>query len=143
MIIHLKRIGTHTLPVPGYATAGAAGIDLRAVTDAEIHWEETALIGTGWAIEIPPGYVGLIRDRSGQARRGLTTRAGVIDSDYRGEIGVLLTNESSEPTLAVGQGERIAQLILVPMGHQHDLLEVDGLTDTARGSGGFGSTGHQ
>ena len=137
--IHAKRYGRHDLPVPERATAAAAGYDLRVCSLAIVRPGETRRLLTGFAIEIPDGYVGLIRDRSGTASRGLTTRAGVIDSDYRGEIAVIVVNESEDP-IRIEPGERIAQLLMLPI-ITPTIIESDYLTDTTRGANGFGHTG--
>ena len=133
--------------LPHYGSAAAAGADLTACTGGEsvtIAPGETKFIGTGIALEIPDGYVGLIYARSGIAcRRGLApaNKVGVIDSDYRGEVKVALHNHSSE-TGVIEDGERIAQLVIAPY-LTAEFTESDGLTDTARGEGGFGSTGRR
>jgi dUTP pyrophosphatase len=103
---------------------------------------ERALIETGLHLEIPMGYVGLVKDRSSIASAGLHTMAGVIDASYRGEVKVLMVNLSDAPyTVSVGQ--KIAQLVVMPIYAQSvDIVEtLDDLTETARGDGGFGSTG--
>ena len=137
------------LPLPGYETAGAAGMDLRA----SLHPEDRkggiklpslgrALVPTGLAMAIPPGFEGQIRPRSGLAARHgvtLTNSPGTIDADYRGEVMVLMINLGPE-TFIVRHGERIAQMVVAPV-VQARLTRVDALPDTARGSGGFGSTG--
>lgn len=143
-----QRIGDHPLPMPAPATDGAAGYDL-AWSGADHHPGdlhttilqpgEARYLNTGWAVAIPPGYVGLIRDRSGMAKRALTTRAGVIDSDYRGEIRVMLRNEG-QTWAEIPPGTRIAQMLIIPC-HTAPGREVATLDDTARGTNGFGSTG--
>ena len=131
--------------LPSYGSAFAAGADLVACPDTpavEIGIGETILIPTGLAMEIPVGYVGLIYARSGIAcKRGLApaNKVGVIDSDYRGEILVALHNHSAEPQ-RIERGERIAQLVITPY-LAVEFAETDTLEDTARGKGGFGSTG--
>lgn len=129
---------------PTYGTPYAAGADLRAVCDGEItiNSGETVLIHTGIAIEIPEGLVGLIYARSGLAsKRGLAPAncVGVIDSDYRGELMVALHNHSSVAQV-IESGERIAQLVIAPY-ISAVFAETHSLTDTDRGTGGFGSTG--
>ena len=129
---------------PAYGSAAAAGADLYAVMDAPlmIAPNETILVHTGLAVEIPDGFVGLVCARSGLAtKRGLApaNKVGVIDADYRGEIMVALHNHSMEPQ-TIEQGERIAQLVLVPY-LTADYEQADNLSDTERGAGGFGSTG--
>lgn len=130
--------------LPTYGSAGAAGADLYACLEeaATIAPGETVFIPTGLAMEIPFGYVGLIYARSGMAcKRGMApaNKVGVIDSDYRGEFIVALHNHSSQPQ-TVDCGERIAQLVITPV-LMPGFEEVSELSDTSRGSGGFGSTG--
>lgn len=137
-----------SLPLPAYATEGSAGADVRAnfppgqrdgVTLAP---GERRLIPTGIALEIPEGYEGQLRPRSGLAlRAGLTlaNAPGTIDSDYRGPLGVILVNIGQEPA-KVSHGDRIAQLVVAPV-VRAAFRVVGALSDTSRGSGGFGSTG--
>ena len=138
------RIGAD-IPVPSYATAGSAGMDLRACIDAPVTIMpgEQGLIPTGLAIALPdPGYVALLYARSGLAiKHGLSPAncVGVIDSDYRGEIVVALRNYAKEP-YTVEPGERIAQMVITPV-VQAKVALVDELDHTDRGAGGFGSTG--
>lgn len=133
------------IPVPSYATAGSAGMDLRACIDAPVTIMpgEQALVPTGLAIALPdPGYVALLYARSGLAiKHGLSPAncVGVIDSDYRGEIVVALRNYAKEP-YTVEPGERIAQMVITPV-VQAEIALVDELDHTDRGAGGFGSTG--
>ena len=128
---------------PTYGSASAAGADLYS-SEGEITLQsgETRLIHTGIAMQIPEGYVGLIYARSGIAvKRGLApaNKVGVIDSDYRGEILVALHNHSNTEQ-TIGAGERIAQIVITPY-LTVDFTETDSLDQTARGVGGFGSTG--
>jgi dUTP pyrophosphatase len=132
------------LPLPSYATAGAAGMDLiAAVQDPVVVGPgERTLIPTGLTIALPPGYELQIRPRSGLAlRHGITlpNTPGTIDEDYRGEIAVIILNTGREP-FVVERGTRIAQAVLAPVSRAV-WREVDGLDVTARDSGGFGSTG--
>lgn len=130
------------LPLPAYATAGAAGADLASVERCFIAPGERRLIGTGVFLEIPPGYEVQIRPRSGLAlKHGITllNAPGTIDSDYRGEIKVIVINHGSEP-FTVEVGDRIAQMVLQPV-FVMDFREEGGLSETGRGDGGFGSTG--
>ena len=137
------------LPLPAYHSAGAAGADLcanfpAALRDAGITLPPLgrALIPTGLALAIPPGWEVQIRPRSGLALRhgiALPNAPGTIDSDYRGPLGVILINLGDQPS-AVGHGDRIAQMVVAPAPQARFAL-VEALDDTARGSGGFGSTG--
>jgi dUTP pyrophosphatase len=132
------------LPLPEPATADAAGLDLRAAVDDEIVIEpgDRALVPTGFALEIPVGYEGQVRPRSGLAlKHGITipNAPGTIDADYRGEVQVILMNLGARP-FPVRRGERIAQLVVAPVARA-GFIEVDVLSDTSRGSGGFGHTG--
>jgi dUTP pyrophosphatase len=129
---------------PKYMSAGAAGLDLASAADApiEIAPGARAAVPTGLAFEIPPGFEGQVRPRSGLARKfgiGLPNAPGTIDSDYRGEVAVLLVNLGSEP-FVVKPGDRVAQLVIAPV-VVAELEEVAALGDTARGAGGFGHTG--
>ncbi len=129
---------------PSYQSEFAAGADLYAAIEKQVSVAsgETVFVPTGIALEIPKGFVGLICARSGLAcKKGLApaNKVGVIDSDYRGEIMVALYNHSAE-TVTVAAGDRIAQLLLVPY-LTAEFDETQTLSDTARGSGGFGSTG--
>ncbi|USU08860.1 dUTP diphosphatase [Sphingomonadaceae bacterium OTU29MARTA1] len=130
------------LPVPAYATAGAAGMDVVSAEAITLAPGTRAAVATGFSIAIPDGYEVQVRPRSGLAlRHGVTclNTPGTIDSDYRGEVKVILINLGEEP-FVVARGERIAQLVPAPV--QRAMLElVDILDDTERGSGGFGSTG--
>jgi dUTP pyrophosphatase len=143
--LRIERLaGARDLPLPGYATAGAAGLDLRAALDAELVLGpgDRALVPTGFRIALPPGYEGQVRPRSGLALAHGVTLAnspGTIDSDYRGEVAVILVNLSREP-FTVRRGERIAQLVVAPVCRAR-CEEVAALDPTARGPGGFGSTG--
>jgi len=132
------------LPLPSYATEDSAGCDLRAaVTEALVLQPgDRAAVPTGLRIAIPRGHEGQVRPRSGLAlRQGVTVAnaPGTIDADYRGELKVLLVNLGREP-VTVQRGERIAQLVVAPV-IQVGLSVVEDLDDTARGQGGFGSTG--
>jgi len=146
VVIAVKRLrpATDPLPLPRHMTAGAAGMDLFAdVTDpVAIPPGGRALIPTGLAVEIPAGFEAQVRPRSGLAlRHGVTllNSPGTIDADYRGEIMVLMINLGSEP-FVVRRAERIAQMIVAPV-TRAELREVDSLSDSRRGAGGFGHTG--
>lgn len=132
------------LPLPAYETAGAAGLDLRAAIMAPLTLApgERALIPTGLAMQLPGGFEGQVRPRSGLAlRHGVTVlnAPGTVDSDYRGEVSVVLINHGQEP-FSIQRGDRIAQFVIAPV-TQAELLEVSTLDATARGAGGYGSTG--
>lgn len=134
------------LSLPAYESAGAAGMDLRAaVPDAEpvvLQPLARAMVPTGLAMAVPPGFEAQVRPRSGlAARAGVTclNTPGTIDSDYRGEVHVILINLGAEP-FTIRRGDRIAQLVIAPV-VQARWAEVETLDDTARGVGGFGSTG--
>ena len=134
------------LPLPAYESAGAAGMDLRAAVPQDAPLEiapgARALVPTGLIFEIPEGHEGQVRPRSGLAlRHGITclNSPGTVDSDYRGEIMVILANLGSEP-FTVTRGLRIAQMVIAPV-TRVDIVETGSLTETARGDGGFGSTG--
>ena len=141
--VNIKKLHEKAV-VPTYGSAFAAGADLYACEDAPVTLApgETKLVHTGIAMEIPTGLVGLIYARSGLAsKRGLApaNKVGVIDSDYRGELMVALHNHGTVAQ-TVEIGERIAQLVLAPY-YAAEFTVVDSLDDTARGAGGFGSTG--
>ncbi len=144
MALEVKIVNRSKHALPHYATPASAGVDLRANLDEPVELKplERALIKTGLFIELPLGYEAQVRPRSGLAlKKGITVlnTPGTIDADYRGEIGVILVNLSSEP-FVVEDGERIAQLVIA----RHEQVEwkaVDQLADSKRGAGGFGSTG--
>jgi dUTP pyrophosphatase len=133
-----------SLSLPAYATAGSAGMDLRAAIDEPIVLEsgKRALVPTGLRIALPPGYEAQIRPRSGLAiKQGITVAnaPGTVDSDYRGEVQVGLVNLSSE-AYTVQRGDRVAQMVVAPV-TRVAWQPVASLDETARGAGGFGSTG--
>lgn len=139
-MIEVKRIGTHTLPLPAYGSDGAAGLDLAAAYSYRMYPGDRAIIETGFAWHIWPGYVGMIRPRSGlAAKHGIDVLAGVIDSDFRGQVRVILINHGCS-TVEIKAGDRIAQMVIQEYARMVP-VEVEELTDTARGLGGFGSTG--
>jgi len=134
----VKVAGPGALPV--YASEGAAGADLRASECVLISPGERAAVATGLQLEIPPGHVGLIWPRSGLAlSHGVDTLAGVIDSDYRGELRVVLINHGDE-TLVIQPGDRVAQLLIQAV-ERVAFVRSDVLAESARGARGFGSTG--
>ncbi|MFM9852836.1 MAG: dUTP diphosphatase [Sphingomonadaceae bacterium] len=130
------------LPLPAYATEGAAGMDVVSAEDLILVPGARHAVATGYAMAIPRGFEVQVRPRSGLAlRHGVTclNTPGTIDSDYRGEVKVILANLGAEP-FAIKRGDRIAQLVPAAVGHA-TLTEVMSLDETERGSGGFGSTG--
>ena len=132
------------LPLPAYQSDGAAGMDLLAAVDKALSLKPgaRALVPTGLILELPPGYEAQVRPRSGLAlRHGVTVlnTPGTIDSDYRGEVQVLLVNHGDK-TFAIARGERIAQLVMARV-ERVDLVEAAKASATRRGAGGFGSTG--
>lgn len=136
----VKRL-TQWISTPSYATDGSAGIDLRAVSPCVIPPGETMSVRTGFNVAIPHGHFGLVLGRSGLAfKHGIyCAHVGTIDSDYRGEIAVLLTNHSKEH-FRISADDRIAQLVIMPFA-RCTVVETDKLPSTERGEGGFGSTG--
>jgi len=141
MILKVKRLSNEA-KIPAYQSEEAAGFDLHSIEDVVINPGERKLIGTGLAFEIEKGYEVQIRPRSGLAvKHGITVlnSPGTIDSDYRGEIKVLLINLGNEK-FEIKKGDRIAQAVIAPV-IQAEIIEVDSLSDTKRGAGGFGSTG--
>ncbi|HEX4117666.1 MAG TPA: dUTP diphosphatase [Rhizomicrobium sp.] len=145
MKIILKRLPHgRDLALPHYATHGAAGLDLIAAVEEEIELlpGQRAAIPCGIAIELPHGYEAQVRPRSGLAlNQGVTVlnAPGTIDSDYRGEVKAILINHGAEPYL-IKRGAKIAQIVIARH-EQAEILESDALSDSARGAGGFGSTG--
>lgn len=139
----LKRLaGNEDLPLPAYATDGAAGMDVVSAEDVTIAKGARHAVATGLSVAIPAGYEIQVRPRSGLAlKHGITVAnaPGTIDSDYRGEVKVILINLGQEP-FAIRRGDRIAQLVLAPV-TRATWLEVAELDVTERGEGGFGSTG--
>jgi dUTP pyrophosphatase len=130
------------LPLPNYATQGAAGLDVVAAEDVTLAPGQRHAVATGFALAIPEGFEVQVRPRSGLAlRHGITclNTPGTIDHDYRGEVKVILANLGAEP-FDVRRGERIAQLVPAPV-LKARFVEVAELAETSRGSGGFGSTG--
>ncbi len=142
--ISINIINKSTNELPSYATAGAAGMDIRANLEQTVTLQslERMLIPTGLFIELPDGFEAQIRPRSGMAiKQGITclNSPGTIDCDYRGEVKIILINLSNEPQL-VHHGDRIAQMVVGKV-EKANLVLVHGLTDTRRGEGGFGHTG--
>lgn len=142
--MRIKVINKSNLPLPEYKTQGSSGLDLRASIASPIELKplQRALIPTGIYISIPEGFEGQIRGRSGLALNhgiSLANGIGTIDSDYRGEIKVILINLGDKP-FTVNHGDRIAQLVIIKY-ERIEFEEVEELEDTNRGSGGFGHTG--
>ncbi|MDA7981509.1 MAG: dUTP diphosphatase [Alphaproteobacteria bacterium] len=141
--VQVSRLaGSEDLPLPSYATSGAAGMDLRASEDVVLGAGERLAVPTGLVVALPEGYEGQVRCRSGLALRhglSLVNGVGTIDSDYRGEVKVLMVNLGSE-TVTLKRGERVAQMVVVAV-ERVELEESENLSETSRGSGGFGSTG--
>ena len=143
-MVKIKVVNKGNQPLPFYATAQSAGMDLRANIDSPILLKslDRKLIPTGLHIALPEGYEAQVRPRSGLAlKKGITclNTPGTIDADYRGDVGVILVNLSNED-FVVQPGERIAQMIINKF-EQAELIEVETLDETERGEGGFGSTG--
>ena len=141
--IEVKRLANGGgLPLPAYATSGAAGLDVVAAEDLTLVPGGRHAVATGFAIAVPEGFEVQVRPRSGLAlKHGITclNSPGTIDSDYRGEVKVILANLGSAP-FPIRRGERIAQLVPAPV-LRAELVEIAELDATARGAGGFGSTG--
>jgi dUTP pyrophosphatase len=143
--VRFKRLaGNGDIPLPRYASKGAAGMDLRAAIQAAVTIQpgEIRLIPTGLSISVPSGYEAQIRPRSGLALNhgiGLVNSPGTIDADYRGEIGLIVVNWG-EKSFEIRRGDRIAQIIIAKV-YQAEILLVDDLDGTIRGRGGFGHTG--
>ncbi len=143
MELKFKRLGDHDLPLPSYGTAGAAGLDVSAIEEATLNPGERVIMATGFAVEVPKGYELQCRSRSGLAANlgvFVLNSPGTIDSDYRGEVKIILHNTSRHNTHQISKGNRIAQLILAPVIRAQP-IEVESLSDTDRGENGFGSTG--
>ena len=145
-VAFLRLPGNDDLPLPAYATEGAAGFDLRAAVPADepavLDPGKRMLVQTGFAVGLPAGWEMQIRPRSGLAvKNGVTVlnTPGTVDCDYRGPVGVCLINLGEEP-FTIARGDRIAQAVIAPAS-QAVLVEVESLDETARGTGGFGSTG--
>lgn len=161
-VVRVRRVSASDLPLPAYATAGAAGMDLRAdfseytpvwgqiigttgrsgdgpLRSITLRTDGRALIPCGFAFEIPDGYEGQVRGRSSLTKRGIYCPTGTIDCDYRGEVAVYIDNRSGEP-FVIEHGARIAQMVIA-LAPRVTLEEVEELTTTERGMSGFGSTG--
>jgi dUTP pyrophosphatase len=143
--VAIKRLPhAEGLPLPAYETAGAAGMDLRAADAVTLKPGARALVPTGLSIALPEGYEAQVRPRSGLAvKHGVTVlnAPGTIDCDYRGEVKVPLINHGTED-FVITRGDRIAQMVIAPV-TRIDWMEAETLDDTARGTGGFGSSGRR
>jgi len=143
--LRIRRLdGNEDIALPAYQTQGASGLDLRAAVQEPLSVApgEIRLVPTGLAVSIPSGYEGQIRPRSGLALRhgiGMLNAPGTIDSDYRGEIGLVMVNWGRAP-FVINRGDRIAQMVIAPVARAA-VVEVDDLEATPRGEGGFGHSG--
>lgn len=142
--LRLRRTGATQVPLPAYQTPGSAGLDLCAAITESVRLEPGArrLIPTGLIFEIPEGHEGQVRPRSGLALKhgiSIVNSPGTIDSDFRGEVGIVLINHGQEPYV-VEPLSRIAQIVICRV-EQVAIEEADSLTETSRGAGGYGSTG--
>jgi dUTP pyrophosphatase len=143
-VVRIKRLRPDSPPIPRYQTEHAAGFDLAADLDAvlTLRPRERVAVPSGIAVEIPAGFEGQVRARSGRALAeglALVNAPGTIDADYRGEIKVIVINLGDEPIL-IRPGDRIAQMVIAPVAHA-ELTEIDKLVESSRGDGGFGHTG--
>jgi dUTP pyrophosphatase len=144
--LRLRRTGAVQVPLPAYQTPGSAGLDLCAALPeaVQIAPGERRLIPTGLVFEIPEGHEGQVRPRSGLALKhgiSIVNSPGTIDSDFRGEVGIVLINHGNAPYV-VEPLSRIAQIVIARV-EQVEIIEAESLTETSRGAGGYGSTGHQ
>ena len=137
MKVKIKKINDGK--IPEYKTPGSAGADCYSRIMRQVHPKEIIRIPLGFAVEIPEGYEMQIRPRSGLTSRGIFSQLGTIDSDYRGEVNAVITNNSNEDFM-IEKYSRICQIVLVPI-EKAEFEIVDNLSNTERGSNGFGSTG--
>ena len=140
--VRLRRLDP-AMPIPQRAHGGDAGVDLASTEDVRLEPGECVLVGTGIAIALPLGYMGLIHPRSGMAARhglSIVNTPGTVDADYRGELKVCLINLDPRESIVISRGDRIAQLVIQKV-ELCDFVEVDELDATVRGAGGYGSTG--
>jgi dUTP pyrophosphatase len=140
----MRLEGNQDMALPSYETTGSSGLDLRAAVHGELtlHPGDIRLVPTGLAISLPPGYEAQVRPRSGLALKhgvGMVNSPGTVDSDYRGEIGLVLINWGKAP-FVIRRGDRIAQMVVTRVSRA-EILEVDRLETTTRGEGGFGHSG--
>jgi dUTP pyrophosphatase len=142
--IRIRRLGPD-VPLPSYAHPGDAGADLTTTVDVHLEPGERALVPTGISLALPEGYVGLVHPRSGLAARcglSIVNSPGTVDAGYRGEVKVMLVNLDPRQPVVLRRGDRIAQLVVQRV-EQATFVEVDELPPSARGEGGYGSTGIQ
>ena len=140
--VQLRRLDPE-VPPPAYAREGDAGCDLVTTVDVDLAPGERAVLPTGIAIALPPGYAGFVHPRSGLAATsgaGLVNAPGTIDAGYRGEVSVLLVNHDREQPVQLARGDRVAQLVVQRV-ERAEYVEVAGLPPSPRGRGGYGSTG--
>lgn len=136
--LKFKKLTNTAIPFK-YSREGDACMDMYADMEATLYPHETAIVKTGIAVEIPHGFEGIVRGRSGLATRGLSVHLGTIDETYRGDVGVIVTNNSMQIAY-IHKGNRIAQFTAKPV-YPIELIEADELTDTERGEQGYGSSG--
>ena len=136
--VKFKELDTNAIPF-SYSREGDACMDMYSLADDIIYPRGTVIIPTGIAVEIPEGYEGIVRGRSGLACKGIQAHLGTIDSAYRGDVGIIITNTSNTP-FEVKAGMRLAQFTVKPV-YRIELEEVEELSDTSRGSNGYGSSG--
>lgn len=140
--VKLKRLPHAPESLPEYQSAEAAGFDIQSTISICVHAGTSVIIPSGFEIELEPGYEAQVRSRSGLASKGIVVgnSPGTIDSDYRGEIKIIISNITKFP-YTISKGDRIAQIVIAPV-IQAAITEVNSLNETVRGSGGFGSTGN-
>ena len=136
--VKFKKLDTNAIPF-SYSREGDACMDMYSLADDIIYPRGTVIIPTGIAVEIPEGYEGIVRGRSGLSSKGIQAHLGTIDSAYRGDVGIIITNTSNTP-FEVKAGMRLAQFTIKPV-YKIQLIEVETLTNTERATSGFGSSG--
>ena len=141
MNVRVKLL-TPTAMVPSRRD-GDAGYDLHADRDATLYPGQSERMGSGIAIELPPDYCALVMGRSGHSINGYTVRLGLIDGSYRGNVSMMLSNQSVDGAWRIKRGDRVAQMVIMPVAHCDLVVHAGELSPTDRGTDGFGSTGHQ
>ena len=136
--VKFKKLIDYAIPFK-YTREGDACMDMYSVEDTTIEPNSTEVVSTGIALEIPIGFEGIVRGRSGLASKGIHVHIGTIESSYRGDIGIIITNTTNK-SFSINRGDRIAQLVFLPYADE-EFVEVENLNETERGDGGFGSTG--